>query len=771
MNNMAKPTFDPNQPFDVTQESDAEKPAFDPNQPYEQAQGPQDESLMGSILSGVGGALETVDSYTGAPVRSGISAALEGENPFSAYGEQFGESPRQAPTGQQISEQIGISDTPLDMGPYTNPKTGHTIPRSKESSLSLSDITGFGIDVVADPLLLIGSGAKLAGKGAKAFDKGLKSRKAFKAMQSQKAKATASAEAKSTANISGGDLSVEQSGELFKYKSPESLDELRQWQPPKGMGQVKGKARLKEIENIVPDLKVKPLKYHYDMMENPKAMKELKLKFENLPTGDAKKIAAYNQGMVDESLGKIKTTIKDIGGAEPRSMTDAGYDFIESAKTKYKSEKEVLGPLFQNIQERSRNLNQIASKDLIIHLSENSKIGKLLQQDDAGRFLLRKNSPRTGLSDSEHKILSRVIDDLNDGMTFKELQETREFLRKAVDPMNPGATAEINKVRKILLNQLEDMSGQLGDDVHKVFKSYAINERSREAVEKIIGGKIESLDAMFSSNPDKVVKKIFYNPNHAKVVSEYVGEEAMDKMVSSYIQSGLNKALDSAKGFAPHTFKNWLKSNRAFLETNVSPNVVSRLDALADYGYYGKRFLDEVNPSGTAASLKEMIEPRGFTQKVSQKGLVGAVTSEVGSRVSSVLNQKQAVKFVDEALGKKSPRPKPRSKYNFKKSFSKKNQDRLSIAAKAQAVARGSNVSISEKKEKELKGYGKWAKDGFVKLQESASGEQKSILNKLDFKGNSKLKKMMISASSMKAGSKKLKKLLEKITSEYKGEK
>mgnify|MGYP007064331844 CR=1 FL=1 len=150
---------------------------------------------------------------------------------------------------------------------------------------------------------------------------------------------------------------------------------------------------------------------------------------------------------------------------------------------------------------------------------------------------------------------------MSDGRAFTEMQAARDFLRKAIDPMNPRETAEIGKVRSLMLGQMEEMTGSMGDDVGSVFKKYAINERARESVEKIIGGKIETLDAMFAANPDKVVKKIFANPNHAEVVRGYIGAEKFQELVGSFLYHGVTKATDSVHGFQPHKFKTWLKSN------------------------------------------------------------------------------------------------------------------------------------------------------------------------------------------------------------------
>lgn len=114
-------------------------------------------------------------------------------------------------------------------------------------------------------------------------------------------------------------------------------------------------------------------------------------------------------------------------------------------------------------------------------------------------------------------------------------------------------------------------------------------------------------------------------------------------------------SFDAAKGFDPSKLKTWLKGNAAFLKANVAPDVSQRLHALADLGYFGKRFLDEVNPSGTAASIKAMIEPGTFMQKLKTGDVLGAVTGEVTGRVSAATKQRQAVRSVNKLLGTEVP--------------------------------------------------------------------------------------------------------------------
>lgn len=687
--------------------------------------------------------LENIDKYTGAPIRKFVTEA--------ATGKDF----EKAPTGAEQAKMMGASDTTY--------KQSWGVPSYLGGDVSPADIYGVALETVQDPFL-IGSGLKkIATKAAPYLMRESAPKVIANVSDRQAAKSAANSTSKVSATVSGGDLAIEQSGDLFKYKAPESLDELRQWNPPKQTGQMPGKERLAEIVQVVPDLETKPLKYHYSMMENPKSMKELKLQFENLPTEDAKKIAAYNQEIIDESVRKINQTAYDMAGMDPKSLSDSGHDFISTVKEKYKTEKSVLGPLFNEVQKKAPVLNPRDSQDLIISLGENSKIGKVLEQSkETGRFSLAPNSPRTGLSDNEHGILKRVIDDLNDGMTFEEMQKTRDFLRKSIDPTNPAASAEIGKVRSIMLGQMENMAENIDPQIGKTFKSYAINERALENIEKIIGGKIESLDSMYAANPDKIVKKVLSNPNYSKIVSEYIGPEKMNQIMSSFVQSGINKATDSAKGFAPHAFKSWLKSNLTILEANLPLESIERLNALADYGYYGKRFLDEVNPSGTAASLKAMLEPGSFVQKVKQKGITEAIVSEVTSKATSMAKQRSAINTVNEMMGKQ---PLKVDKI-FNKTNSLVNGELLDQGAKLQKGAAVGRLLVREKENKE-KGEKKWASDGYQKLNDFAKSknnqELTDLLSALD-RNDNKTKKLLIEASDFKPGSIGFQKIVDELS-------
>lgn len=86
--------FDPSQPFERVSQK------FDPNQPFERV-----EEEKGWLQE----ALDTVDSYTGAPTRASVGALQNNKNPFKAFADQWGEDPALAPTPKQINAPLKIS--------------------------------------------------------------------------------------------------------------------------------------------------------------------------------------------------------------------------------------------------------------------------------------------------------------------------------------------------------------------------------------------------------------------------------------------------------------------------------------------------------------------------------------------------------------------------------------------------------------------------------------------------------------------------------------
>lgn len=650
----------------------------------------------------------------------------------------------------------------------TDAKDASGIAAATTESAAMGGAIGYGVDKILAPAAKWGAGILDDVKGASNMDgAGSFGTPPPPPPPAGSAMAMASGKAKVRASIDTGSMEIENSGQLFETKQPRSLDELKDVKYANGGTESVAASRLKEIEEFAPELTVKPLKYHYDMLHDPKAMNKFKNEFENLPSDDARAIAVHNIEMIHESGREVKNLVQTISKDEAQSLSDAGTGLIDRIKTIYHETKDTLSPSFRAFRENAQDLTRDETLELAQDIGSKTKIGKLLDVtepittdiekgiagDVGGKLYLKPFSSKVGVTEKEYGILKQVVDDLNGGATFEEIQKIREYLRNNLDNLNPKSTMELSKVRGVLLDSLEKMGGKRDQGFTEIAKKYAINEKSLESLERIVG-KIETLDQTFAANPEKVVSKIFSNPNYVKLVSEYAGQDMVDKMVSSFVTNGIKGAYDSVEGFQPFKLRNWLKSNETFLANYVDPNVVKKLKLYADYGYLGAKFLKDVNPSGTAATLLASLQPKNFLQKIKNSGVKAAVTSQLEGTVLAAVETKQAKDFVNKAMGMPEPPKKPSmmSKIpNLKPEI--KNSDIIN------ATIAGVNSSNTEKR---------WAEKGSKTIMESDSSINQFVINELV-----KSKKgfnLLVQASDFKKDSAAVKKLIEKIkeTDEFK---
>jgi hypothetical protein len=181
---MAKPAFDPNKPFEAV--GQAQKPAFDPSKPFESVEEnrlslEQPSLLMSGIKKlgeGVQYAGEKIDSVTGAPARAAFGAGLDGQNPLSAFINQFAGNTKNAPSGEELALKMGadgerpVYRTAGDQQSHDeryNPNIAELQKKfhggyQDQKRFSDAEIGGLGLNVGLDPTNIIPVSA--AGKGA-----------------------------------------------------------------------------------------------------------------------------------------------------------------------------------------------------------------------------------------------------------------------------------------------------------------------------------------------------------------------------------------------------------------------------------------------------------------------------------------------------------------------------------------------------------------------------------------------------------------------------
>lgn len=139
--------FDPDQ-YLASKQDPAPSPGggFDPDA-YLKSKQAEAPGIGERALGLLGSAAHGIDSVTGAPMRAAIGAAQNANEPgdilpdaWKAAKEQFANTDKEAPSGEQIAERAGV-------------------PHG-----TISKVAGFGMDMAANPLNFMGPVAKLGGK-------------------------------------------------------------------------------------------------------------------------------------------------------------------------------------------------------------------------------------------------------------------------------------------------------------------------------------------------------------------------------------------------------------------------------------------------------------------------------------------------------------------------------------------------------------------------------------------------------------------------------
>ena len=359
--------------------------------------------------------------------------------------------------------------------------------------------------------------------------------------------------------------------------------------------------RLSEIESILPNLTHKPTPLHKQMLSSGSKADEIKAAYTQLPSKEREVLEKYNQGMRQELQDRIlkEATLKN---PSPRDAVKAGDDIMTSIQNRYVENKERIGPMFDAIDSveipKQQHLEQLVNRVA----SEVPNVGKNLVVLEDGGIQMRPYRSDMGLSKKEYGEVKDVFDSINDGsLDFKQMQNIRETLRKAIDPANPGETADLQKLRKALLNHMEDVVQYKKPDieVRDVFKQWAKNEGDLDVMTDVLGGKVGGFDESLKADPSKALTRIFQNTKSARIAKKTLPPEDFEALVGDLIGDIYTKSFDSAKNqVSSAKFMTGLRRHGGVLK-EVDPEQYKRLEALGDL----MRIIPDMpnmNPSGTA---------------------------------------------------------------------------------------------------------------------------------------------------------------------------
>lgn len=421
--------------------------------------------------------------------------------------------------------------------------------------------------------------------------------------------------------------------------------------------------RLREIEQILPDLKIKPTHIHYNMLKDKQSYDVMRVRLKELPGKERQALDAYDQSMKAEIMSKIDQMI----GPERQGATDAGIKLMNDVHNMHKAQRKQIGPLFQEIQ--ATPIPERQHVEGLLHKLAQEVTGFDRAVDtskyvgETGKVAMRPFSSKMGLSRKAYGEIEQVVNDLNSGqLSFKDMQAVREYLRKEIDPTKPGATADLQGIRKAMLDHMEELVQTRNPDlrVRETFKAWAKNERMLESFEDMLGGKMESMDALYRANPDRVLNNIFANPNTVETARGLLGPERFQALAGDYLNSLRESATDSAKNqMSMANFASLLKRKRGVIESTFGKEGFQRLSALADLGKIIPD-MPPINPSGTGKTSIIGSAIRGV------KKLTGAVSGTItgigdaesaASALDSRAQAQAAVKYFNEMLARSGEKP------------------------------------------------------------------------------------------------------------------
>lgn len=125
------------------------------------------KSAVAPVFTGLGNLANTITGASAAPARAAVYAAQNKENPFAAFGQQFGANPDLAPSGQQILAKAGVPDKDYMLPRHQKMAPGKYMQWLEQTDPSMAKVlkakgmTG-DEDVPTNPAKILGTAAEMA---------------------------------------------------------------------------------------------------------------------------------------------------------------------------------------------------------------------------------------------------------------------------------------------------------------------------------------------------------------------------------------------------------------------------------------------------------------------------------------------------------------------------------------------------------------------------------------------------------------------------------
>jgi len=630
---------------------------------------------------------ESIDSYTGAPVRSAIGEFQKGgglEEAAKGYYRQFGEDPALAPTGKEIAlkagvpENISLSDISpqllnidddvtrqlKEQGFKIKEQPLKLIEKGDPLDISPAGAAGLAVDMLADPLTLVTGGTvKAGGRALKSVSKaGGKVARAAKDMVKKTPVVLKASEA--AERLKNADNLLTESGKALKTS----------------VGNIFNPSRADDFK----ELKIIAEKHGIDPKSLPEAIEFGEDSFisrrgRNIaegPLGEAR-LKKFNSA-IDDISDASYNYVKKIGNGEPLDVFAAGDsirdgfkagidDALNQVDITYKSLDSMLPGYVLNeksLNKLSRNLTRLekrASRNVVEGITKTSR-------SQAKEILQAIRSAKSG-DGSLSTVLARM-DEIKKvaypkNKTAAELPSDLKALQKIYREMR-GAIVESVKVDvdPAIAKQLVDNNKRLTDLFNQTSKVSDIIDKASDGksiyTKLIKNGSPETIDVLASILPPEEFKKI-----KGAFLNDIIKLNASNDLMFGSTIKGLKAKLPLAKKIlTPQEMKDFgeilhlgRRTGSKFLSSSGTggSNLFSDIGKTLKSSVENEAILEAAKRKARAATMRTKFKasPKagGEVQKllspaVKEKKRLGDFVGAASKGISRTARKAQAIKAV-----------------------------------------------------------------------------------------------------------------------------
>lgn len=508
-----------------------------------------------------------VDSYTGAPVRKAIGAYQDDKNPAYAFMDQFGANPDLAPSGKEIAQKAGFSESSLsDVLPDLFNETGEgwKFQKGGWADPTASGAAGLGVDLVADwtnilpPSALAKALLKGGTAGAKASVKG-----------SAKAVDLATGTKTATTALDTAGKAVE------RVTNPQRVPDWAEI------------VRVAEENNISPESLSEAIEFGPDSF--------IARSTRHLAEGPAgeKYLTKHNEGLQELSEAMEGRTQK-IGLGEKPNASQAGQiarEGFKNANEEFFSKMDIThGSIIKS------------QPGLMVDREAMEKLGSVAN----GIEKYAKGLVTRGIDDvdvAQGKYLLRAVDQLkNSKRSYKQMHEALLSIRKKAfsnKQIMGQIPHDVDKMRDLYFAGNDALIDTVRKHVNPDFADEIISNNA-QITDRLRNKSLISKEMLEQGMPDEqVFNRLIGNTKKIQAFKKSVKPETFQKLKAAYLNKMISYNKDGGVNFSKMVKD--LKKQDHIVKELFDPAELQGIQELAELGSkYGPGILSS---SGTGASL------------------------------------------------------------------------------------------------------------------------------------------------------------------------